>query len=217
MTGAGAGTASRLLLGSAAAALAFTVLTVLVASGSDAVGAFDADARALADRVLGSPHGGGRTGADTFGSVLLGAAVLAVFAVLLRRRRFGAALWVLAGLTVQFAVETALGPLTERPLPLPDGGGTPEDGYGFPSGHMASATLAVLVLLLVPRTRTAAWWTGLALGALLVAAVGVSRLLADAHHATDLAGGVLLGLTVGCAVARLMEPRPPDGSGKETT
>lgn len=218
MTGAGAAAASRHLLGSAVSAVALVLLTALVASGSDAVSAFDADARALADRVLGSSDGSwfaaaGR--ADTVGSILLGAGLLAVLGVTVHRRRFAAALWVLAGLTVQFAAEAALGPLVGRPMPVPADGTAPGPGYSFPSGHAASATLVLVVLLVVLRTGTPAWWLCLGLGPVLVAAVGVSRMLADAHHAADVAGGVLLGLVVGFAVAWRLDARPADISGKE--
>ncbi|GAP51975.1 phosphatase PAP2 family protein [Streptomyces azureus] len=219
MTGAAAGTASRPLLGSAVAALALAALTALVASGSDLVSAFDARFRAGADRAFGASAGSwlGPDGpADAVGSALLGAGLLTALGVLLYRRRPGAALWVLVGLTVQFAAETALETLVGRPMPLPADGSAPDPGYSFPSGHAASATLILMVLLAVLRTGTRVWWSCLALGSALVAAVGVSRVLADAHHAADVAGGVLLGLVVGCAVAWRVGVRSPHLSGKET-
>lgn len=213
MTGAGARTVPRLLAGPALSAAALTVLTALVAAGSDAIGAFDADARALAARAFGTSAGpwlgaGGR--ADLAGSALLAVAVVAAFVALLVRRRFGAALWLLAGLTVQFVAEMLLEPLVGRPLPVPADGTPPDAGFSFPSGHVASATLVLVVLVLVAgaRTGTPLWWACLGAGSLLVLAVGISRVLADAHHAADVVGGCLLGLTVGLAVA----PRP-DTSG----
>ncbi|GHA74819.1 phosphatase PAP2 family protein [Streptomyces termitum] len=195
------------------------MLTALVASGNDAVGAFDAWFRAEAGRVLGASagswYGPGGT-ADAVGSALLGAGLIAALGVLLHRRRPAAVLWALGGLSVQFAVETALGTLVARPLPLPADGSAPGPGHGFPSGHAASATLILLILLAVPRTGTRTWWSCLGLGSALVAAVGVSRVPADAHHATDVAGGVLLGLAVGLVVARRVGLPSPKPSGKET-
>ncbi|WP_367045139.1 phosphatase PAP2 family protein [Streptomyces sp. Je 1-332] len=219
VTGAAAGAAPRHLLGSAAAALALAALTALVASGSDLVSAFDEKVRAGADRAFGTSAGswlGADGPADAVGSALLGACLLTVLGVLVHRRRPGAALWVLAGLTVQFAAETALETLVGRPMPLSADGPAADSGYSFPSGHMASATLLVLVLLVVLRTGTRMWWSCLGLGSVLVAAVGVSRVLADAHHATDVAGGVLLGFVVGCAVAWRVDAGPPHSSGRET-
>lgn len=190
-----------------------------MASGSNAVSAFDAEARALADRAFGASGGswlGAGGPADMVGSALVWAGLLTILGVLLRRRRPGAALWVLGGLSVQFAVETALEVLVGRPMPLPADGTAPDPGYSFPSGHTASATLIVLALLVVLRTGTPVWWLCLGLGPVLVAAVAVSRVLADAHHAADVAGGVLLGLAVGFAVAWRVDTRTPDTSGKET-
>ncbi|MFI0777070.1 phosphatase PAP2 family protein [Streptomyces sp. NPDC021212] len=198
--------------------MAFVLLTALVASGSDAISAVDADVRALADLALGTsdgpwPGAGGR--ADLVGSALLGAGLAAVLGVLLRRRRFGAALWVLAGLTAQFAAEMLLEPVVGRPLPVPADGTPPDAGFSFPSGHMASATLLLVVLLVVMRTGTPLWWLCLVVGPLCAAAVGISRVLADAHHAADVAGGALLGLAVGFAVAWRVDARSPNTFGKE--
>ncbi|MEU0217511.1 phosphatase PAP2 family protein [Streptomyces sp. NPDC006265] len=219
MTGARAGTASRHLVGSAVSAVALVMLTAQVASESDAISAFDAGTWALADRALGTSGGpwlGIGGWADLAGSTLLGVGLLAVLGVLLGRRRFGAALWVLAGLTVQFAAEMLLEPLVGRLAPVPADGTPPDAEFSFPSGHMASATLVLVVLLVVMRTGTPLWWLCLGMGPLLVAAVGISRVLADAHHAADVAGGCLLGLVVGFAVAwRLDVCLPPNISGKE--
>jgi hypothetical protein len=52
VTGARAGTGSRHIVGSAVSAVAPVMLTAQVASESHAVSAFDAGARALADRSL---------------------------------------------------------------------------------------------------------------------------------------------------------------------
>ncbi|MFR9797673.1 phosphatase PAP2 family protein [Streptomyces sp. MS06] len=199
--------------------MALVTLTALVGSGSDAVSAFDGNARVFADRVFGTSAGswlGADGPADTVGSALLGAGMLTVLGVLLRRCRPGAAMWVLAGLTVQFAAETALEALVGRPMPPPVDGTLPAPGYSFPSGHMASATLILMVLLVVLRTSTPVWWLCVGLGSTLVAAVGVSRVLADAHHAADVVGGVVLGLVVGFAGAWRVDVRSLDISGKET-
>ncbi|BET49671.1 hypothetical protein RGQ21_46530 [Kitasatospora aureofaciens] len=215
---AGAVAASRHLVASAVSAVALLVLTVQVTARSDAVRTFDADARAWADRSPGGPDGpwvGAGGWADLAGSALLAAGVLAVLGLLLWRRRLGAALWVLAGLSVQFAAEMLLEPLVGRPAPVPADGGPQDAGFSFPSGHTASATLVLVVVLVTVRGDTWRWWLSLGAGALLVSAVGVSRVMAEAHHAADVAGGCLLGLTVGCAVAWRLVARDPNSCGKE--
>ncbi|MGH3344188.1 MAG: phosphatase PAP2 family protein [Carbonactinosporaceae bacterium] len=73
-----------------------------------------------------------------------------------------------------------------------------EAGYGFPSGHTTHATagylmLAVLVTVTVRRVwvRVTAWVSAV----LVVAAVGVSRVVLGVHAPSDVLAGWLLGLS----------------------
>lgn len=78
--------------------------------------------------------------------------------------------------------------------------GRPQTGLGFPSGHAAVAVAMMTAASpsLSPPAR-AAGWTGVAL-------VATARMYVGAHLPLDVAGGLLLGRTVGSAVRRLGVP-----------
>jgi membrane-associated phospholipid phosphatase len=65
----------------------------------------------------------------------------------------------------------------------------------FPSGHASSAMVAAL--LLSDRRRQAPLWFALA------ATVAASRIHVRIHHASDVAGGALVGLGLGLAFRKL--------------
>ena len=71
-----------------------------------------------------------------------------------------------------------------------------EHGYSFPSGHSAGTLvcygLLVWVLVRLLRPTHSCLWAALA--ALLVLAVGCSRILLGVHYVSDVVGGWLLGL-----------------------
>lgn len=73
----------------------------------------------------------------------------------------------------------------------------------FPSGHASAATAAAM--LLTRDSRVPALWWGLA------AAVASSRVYVRIHHASDVVGGVAVGIVVGGAtrlLLRRLDPRP---------
>ena len=70
--------------------------------------------------------------------------------------------------------------------------------YSFPSGHTAAATVfyGFLAILICSRTRRSVyqalvWTTAVA----VIAGVAFSRLYLGVHYLTDIAGGLILGLT----------------------
>jgi membrane-associated phospholipid phosphatase len=116
------------------------------------------------------------------------------------RRWHAVALAVMAP-AATFVVDRLLKPLVARKAP-----GSPV--FHYPSSHVAVATALALSLVLVlqpsmvrPRVKTL---LGLS-AALLVALMGLARLVETAHLLTDVAGGVSAGVAVTLAAALLLD------------
>lgn len=82
--------------------------------------------------------------------------------------------------------------------PLPYGMRRPITS-SFPSGHAATAFMCAVVL--TNRRSAPAWFT-------LAALVASSRIYVRMHHASDVAGGAVLGLALGGLARRFVGPRP---------
>ena len=84
----------------------------------------------------------------------------------------------------------------DRPRPIVDHPVTTAFGKSFPSGHAMSATVTYGALLIVlgPFLRAPARRLATVLVALLIVAIGCSRLILGVHFVTDVVGGSLLGL-----------------------
>jgi undecaprenyl-diphosphatase len=86
-------------------------------------------------------------------------------------------------------------------------------GYSFPSGHTTNATVAYGVLgVLVARLR---WPTAIRVGievvlAVIILAVGLSRIWLGVHYPTDVVAGWLLGGAIVLTYAALTLPAPPE-------
>jgi undecaprenyl-diphosphatase len=82
--------------------------------------------------------------------------------------------------------------------PRPMNGFVDIESNGFPSGHTshAAATAVAVVLLLWPRLRRAGRTAVVVLGAVLAAAIGLTRVALLAHWPSDVLGGWLLALAV---------------------
>jgi undecaprenyl-diphosphatase len=133
-----------------------------------------------------------------FGRAVWLAVLVAVAALFLWRRRRPR----LAAFLVLVAVgggllNTAVKVAVDRPRPVVDHPVASASGHSFPSGHSMTSTVCYGALLVTflpavrPRRRTLA----VAAVALLVLAIGCSRLLLGVHFLSDVLGGFVLGLS----------------------
>lgn len=85
--------------------------------------------------------------------------------------------------------------LVARPRPTGDEIGLLEH-YSFPSGHTVSAAALVAALFLLWRSNAQPQrrWPGILAATIVVGIVAVGRLVVDAHWATDVIAGTLVGL-----------------------
>jgi undecaprenyl-diphosphatase len=75
----------------------------------------------------------------------------------------------------------------------------------FPSGHATSAVSASMML-----SEDDEWWP---LYVTLAALVATSRIYVKIHHASDVAGGVAVGVVLGLIGRRILPVAPPASSG----
>ncbi|MEY2407138.1 MAG: hypothetical protein QOG39_2054 [Acidimicrobiaceae bacterium] len=114
-------------------------------------------------------------------------------------------------------VDTAVKLAVDRPRPHVDHPIDTAFGTSFPSGHAMSATITygALVLVFLPVLGPRARRVALGAAALLVLAIGSSRLLLGLHFLTDVVGGYVLGLawllasTAVFGIWRKEEGKPP--------
>ncbi|MGV9798719.1 phosphatase PAP2 family protein [Mycobacterium sp. NPDC003449] len=158
----------------------------------------------------GTAHPGWIAGWDAFCTVLgpfgFRVAVLVVMALLLVRRRYRIVLFLL--LTVQLSgivTEIAKG-LADRPRP--DTAMVHALSTSFPSGHALGVLVSVLALLTVawPVLRAPLRGWLVALGAVVVVAIGVGRVVLNVHHPSDVLAGWALGYAFFVLVVVLLPP-----------
>lgn len=124
-----------------------------------------------------------------------GLALVAIFAVgiFLYVRWYRATIWLLITLAGATVLDLSLKLAFHRARPTPYFGKLPHT-YSFPSGHAlySFCFYGVLAGLLVDRTRSLVLriiiWT---VAALLVLAIGISRIYLGVHYPTDVLGGYL--------------------------
>ncbi|MGF0173504.1 phosphatase PAP2 family protein [Streptomyces sp. Marseille-Q5077] len=116
-----------------------------------------------------------------------------------RRAARWTAVWLVATCALATLVQQTLKALVDRPRPVwPD----PVDSAhyaAYPSGHAMTATVVCgLLLWLLHRhgADRALWRTGVAVAAISVAGVGLTRVWLGVHWPTDVVGGWLLGALV---------------------
>lgn len=197
---------------SAATAVAFVVLLVLVAVEWSPLIRFDYDAvKSITDTTKAhSTYRSVMTGiteAMQSGWVMLYTAAIAL--VIAIRRRYVEALWLAATVGIGNAIGPLLKLAVDRDRPTIVDPIDHFSGLSYPSGHAGSSSLTCAALLVL-------WWPALsnpwrvvavALAILIPAASGWSRLSLGAHYPSDLAGGYLLGVAWVAAWLPLLRAR----------
>lgn len=134
---------------------------------------------------------------------LLGAGV--TIALWRHRMKLLAAGWLLA-LLGNAVLNPVLKGVFERVRPLHDHGLAQATGFSFPSGHSSGAIVTYGMLLYVGlRVLPGRWHAAIAMGAVaLVFSIACSRVFLRVHFASDVAAGLLSGLSwTGVCVAGL--------------
>ena len=143
-------------------------------------------------------------------SAVRGVVLLPVLVVLVRRRAWRTAGWVLVAGALVGPLTTVLKELVGRARPQFAEGGAALDSLSFPSGHASGvATLVTVALLLTwpslsPSGRRWAVAGGAALGLL----VGCTRMWLGVHYLSDVVGGWALGVGWTLLVALASRARP---------
>lgn len=189
-------------------ALQWNWLTPIDSSALDALGRY------------GAAHPAWVTSWDVFCSVLGPTAfrllTLVVIVVALVRRNLRIALFLvisveLSGLVTEIAKQAA-----DRPRPLTALVHAPSTA--FPSGHAVGVTIGVLALLTVAlpvlRRPLRVWL--IALGALVVIAIGIGRVVLNVHHPSDVLAGWSLGYAYFVACLLVVPPSQPITEADET-
>jgi membrane-associated phospholipid phosphatase len=175
---------------------AFAVVVTLVAMDPSRPPLLDGIDRSWRDQALRAP-GWSERGSEilrTLGSgiVMVPLRIAVAIWLLVRRRRFDLAAWLLAWALAD-AIAIALKPAIGRAHP--DGLGT----SSFPSAHAKTAAQVAVGLVLVATSpvegRRAMWWI---LALAWVVAMAASRTVLDEHWLSDVVAGSLLGAA--CAV-----------------
>jgi undecaprenyl-diphosphatase len=192
----------------AAAGVAFVLLTVAVVAGFAPVLRLDVAVSAAAHHAaLAQPawrsamYGITLTG----GTPVIGVGAAAGCMVLLWRRRWPQALFVVVALSVTLVLRLIIVNAIARPRPADRL--APAAGWSFPSGHTTASATAALIAIIVAWPLLHARWSRIVLccvaGAWAVA-VGISRVALVVHWPSDVVGGWLLVGTVVPAIAVML-------------
>lgn len=139
---------------------------------------------------------------------VLAVASLVAAVVLAVARRPRAAAFVVAATIGAWLVDNGLKDLIGRDRPVLDAPVASASGASFPSGHAmtSAAAYGALVVLAPRRTRLV-----LAVVAVVVVAIGITRVALGVHWPTDVLGGWLFGIAWLAVCAAVLVPRPTCG------
>lgn len=143
--------------------------------------------------------------------------VVAAVVFTLRHRRVRLAVFLVATTVAGGLIDTAVKIAVDRDRPSLEAPVATAHGQSFPSGHAMSSTVAygALLLVLLPAVPARARRPVMAFAAVLVLAIGFTRLALGVHYITDVLGGYVLGLawlaasTAAFSVWRVERGRPP--------
>lgn len=143
------------------------------------------------------------------GTIVIGVAVAAYLAWRTRRLAPGAV--VLGAVAIATVANAAMKLFVGRERPPALTRLIDETNQSYPSGHVAGTTALVGVVLLVylaGRPGRPRAWIATVAGALIVAAIALTRLYLGVHWLSDTVGGALLGATVVLTVAAVVASFP---------
>jgi undecaprenyl-diphosphatase len=143
-------------------------------------------------------------------------AALVVIVVALVRRNLRTALFLVISVELSGLVTEAAKAVADRPRPA----GALEYAWGsaFPSGHALGVMVGVLALLTLclPITRAQSRIWLIALGAIIVLAIGAGRVVLNVHHPSDVLAGWALGYVWFVVCLLLVPPVAPVTEADET-
>jgi undecaprenyl-diphosphatase len=151
-------------------------------------------------------------GSSWFAAIICGSILL----WLLWQRRWSTAMAIGGIFLVAKLLETGLKVSFERARPTVVPHLTEAGGYSFPSGHTMTAviTYGLLAAVLMSHLRGRARYVPPMVAALVIAAVGFSRVYLGVHYLTDvLAGTLVAGVCLILALSALFlldQPSPPE-------
>jgi membrane-associated phospholipid phosphatase len=117
----------------------------------------------------------------------------AACAYLLKHRRAPEAIALSAGLAITQITTQIIKGAVDRPRP--DDGVVDVSGFSYPSGHASISVTFLAIAVVLSRTVPAAWRVALVVGgAVLAAAIGLSRVYLRVHYLSDVVGGWAVGL-----------------------
>ncbi len=146
--------------------------------------------------------------------VILGPLTFVAAVLLMKRRRPGAALFVVAAFVGSQVIDQGLKALFRRGRPELEDPVVQLTTYAFPSGHAfgATATYGALALVLASMTTSRRRRFVLVTGAVaLILAVAASRVIVGVHFLLDVTAGIAGGIAILCALLLFLQRARPPG------
>jgi undecaprenyl-diphosphatase len=141
-------------------------------------------------------------------AVILGPLAIVAAALLLRRSRPGAALFVVASFVGSQLAYQGLKALFRRGRPELEDPVVQLTTYAFPSGHTfgATATYGAFALVIASMTTDRRWRVFLVTAtATLIVMVAASRVIVGAHYLLDVSAGIAGGIALLCALLLVLQ------------